>query len=172
MGIAQFKWQIHIIMDNLIIGCEYGDRVEGCKTWHCHHNFGTRNILSDCCSTCNVGDVIHSTVRPFMKTERDTTIMPPKECTDIGLTGDRKCAELIAAKGKYVCYNPEISQICCFTCKTLSDIAKQGEKFVLFKNYFLYFDLYDVINIKTVGGAKSSCRILATTTVDITKVQR
>ena len=41
--------------NSLIAGCEYGDRIQGCRPWHCTLFDANRDIKSECCSTCNHG---------------------------------------------------------------------------------------------------------------------
>ena len=111
-------------------GCEYGDRIQGCEPWHCGHTINTPDILSNCCGTCNTGDVIppsnwnvHTTSEAIPKDADTHTDTSADACTD-----RLKCKTMIAEYGKFRCYTPEIFNSCCETCSGLVDNFNKGMK--------------------------------------------
>ena len=87
----------------------------------------TRDIHSDCCSTCGVGDIILPTMQPDWDTGTHTTPMPTDVCSDSENINNMDCATFINNNGKYVCYSLAVSRICCRTCREASAILSKGK---------------------------------------------
>nr|XP_022334633.1 uncharacterized protein LOC111131411 [Crassostrea virginica] len=103
-----------------VAGCEYGDRVLGCKDFHCDM-VEDPNVLTDCCQTCSFGTVIPTTplldfsVRPY--TTEKPTAHRPASCVDSAEINGLSCRNFVAESGRHACYNSRLSAYCCDTCR-------------------------------------------------------
>ncbi|XP_045176007.2 A disintegrin and metalloproteinase with thrombospondin motifs 6-like isoform X2 [Mercenaria mercenaria] len=103
-------------------GCEYGDRIQGCRLWHCSHFFESRDIQTECCGTCEIGELIEpSDFQRFLPTEKQlSTVSPAKwtsdTCTD---TSAFSCSDYIRSRGPFVCYSNVTAENCCKSCREI-----------------------------------------------------
>lgn len=112
------------------IGCEYGDRVLGCKDFHCNM-VEDPNVLTDCCKTCSFGTLIPTTpapdfsVRPFI-TDKPTEHRP-HICVDRAEINGQSCGKFLTERGRHSCYDNRLSAYCCGTCRNLLSLRSPGE---------------------------------------------
>ncbi|XP_060587825.1 A disintegrin and metalloproteinase with thrombospondin motifs 19-like [Ruditapes philippinarum] len=102
-------------------GCEYGNRIQGCRSWHCSHFFESRDIQTECCGTCNIGEVITSTdTQAQLPIEEHRPVTTAKwnshTCTD---SSAFSCPDYIRSRGSFVCYSNVTSAKCCQSCKMI-----------------------------------------------------
>ncbi|KAL5007656.1 hypothetical protein ScPMuIL_016462 [Solemya velum] len=94
-------------------GCEYGDRIVGCRPEYC------RTSMSGCCSTCSniLTTPVHS-VRNTTTPPTVATTTTPKKCKDLAIFGGQTCTEFILSRGLYVCDESYLAERCCAACQT------------------------------------------------------
>ncbi|XP_069132079.1 uncharacterized protein [Argopecten irradians] len=100
-------------------GCEYGDRVKGCQPWHCGMIGSDRNIESDCCGTCEVGEKITTTPTPTFTVTPEHKPEPPTmrtTCNDKADINDKSCEDFVHSNGPHLCYDSIIESFCCHSC--------------------------------------------------------
>ncbi|XP_062571153.1 uncharacterized protein LOC134233180 [Saccostrea cucullata] len=105
-----------------IAGCEYGDRVLGCKDFHCNMVEDPK-VLTDCCKTCSYGTLIPTTPAPDFSVHPFPTEKPsdhrPRTCTDFAEINGKSCPSFISERGRYSCYDNRIAAYCCATCRAM-----------------------------------------------------
>ncbi|KAK3101129.1 hypothetical protein FSP39_001178 [Pinctada imbricata] len=114
-----------------ISGCEYGDRVNGCKTYHCNLVTTDNNVLSECCSTCSYGERIQTTNRPRytlrpITTEKTDVSTDNVFCSDTATVNGQSCHVFVSAHGRHVCYDSAIQSSCCKSCSDVMDSINDG----------------------------------------------
>lgn len=108
-----------------VAGCEYGDRVLGCKDFHCNM-VNDPSVLTDCCNTCSYGTLIPTTpsldfsVSPF--TTEAPTRHRPASCVDSAEINGQSCQRYIAEQGRHSCYNTRLSAYCCQSCRAVLSV--------------------------------------------------
>ncbi|XP_052800064.1 A disintegrin and metalloproteinase with thrombospondin motifs adt-2-like [Mya arenaria] len=108
-----------------IRNCAYGDRIQGCRPWHCTHTTGaSSSILTDCCHTCQTGKHLNPTHFTPMeeKVAKDSTTKTPivpqnRSCDDVNVVSNGiNCPRYIDIHGSHVCYTPVVATKCCKSC--------------------------------------------------------
>ncbi|WAR02164.1 MIG17-like protein [Mya arenaria] len=107
-----------------IRNCAYGDRIQGCRPWHCTHTTGaSSSILTDCCHTCQTGKHLNPTHFTPMeeKVAKDSTtktLVPQnRSCDDVNVVSNGiNCPRYIDIHGSHVCYTPVVATKCCKSC--------------------------------------------------------
>ncbi|WAR02109.1 hypothetical protein MAR_008667 [Mya arenaria] len=108
-----------------ITNCAYGDRIQGCRPWHCTQTTGaSSSILTDCCHTCQTGKHLNPT--HFTPTEekvaKDSTTTTPivsqnRSCDDVHVVSSgMSCPWYIDRHGSHVCYTPVVATNGCKSC--------------------------------------------------------
>ena len=117
----------------IIVGCEYGDRMDGCDvTRHCSFLvnwqaccYTCRDVIKDSSNTSSNTSSTPGTVAPspaittVTSSTKQTTAQPPtpeEPCEDDRMAG-MSCNKFIATYGRWNCYNHD--NVCCKTCRNM-----------------------------------------------------
>lgn len=127
--LCRYVWFMMTVVCD-VVGCEYGDRVLGCKEFHCNM-VNDPSVLTDCCNTCSYGALIPTTpsldfsVRPF--TTEEPTRHRPATCVDSADINGQSCQRYIAEQGRHSCYNTRLSAYCCQSCRAVLSVQIPGQ---------------------------------------------
>lgn len=127
--LCRYVWFMMTVVCD-VVGCEYGDRVLGCKEFHCNM-VNDPSVLTDCCNTCSYGTLIPTTpsldfsVRPY--TTEEPTRHRPATCVDSADINGQSCQRYIGEQGRHSCYNTRLSAYCCQSCRAVLSVQIPGQ---------------------------------------------
>ena len=121
-------------LTNMLAGCEYGDRVKGCKAYHCNMVTTDDTVLKECCQTCSYGVKIMTSEKPSytlspITTEKTVETSSSQTCYDRATVNGQTCHVFVSNNGRHVCYDNRLQHSCCKTCVHFKEDKNEGKVF-------------------------------------------